>query len=101
MRLDTSALALAAAFTTASVYAVCSLLVAVAPGSTTAAIGYVFHLDLTGVARSLTWGSFATGIVGVSLAVALVVALLGALYNRFAAGTLGTPGPSRVGAQHG
>lgn len=101
MRLNTAALALAAAVTTAIVYAVCLLLVAVAPGSTTAAFGYVFHLDVSGLVRPLTWGSFATGLVSVSLAVALVVALLGALYNRFAAGTLGTPAPSRVGAQHG
>lgn len=101
MRLNTTALAVAAGVTTAIVYAACSLLVAVAPGSTTAAIGYVFHLDLTGVARPLTWGSFATGLVSVSLAVALVVALLGTLYNRFATGTLGTPAPSRVGAQRG
>jgi hypothetical protein len=61
----------------------------------------VLHLDLTGLARQLTWGSFATGLVCASLAVMFVVALLGALYNRFAAATLGTSAPSRVGAQHG
>lgn len=101
MRLNTAALALAAAVTTAIVYALCSLLVAVAPGSAAAAFGYVFHLGVSGLVRPLTWGSFATGLVGVSLTVAAVVALLGALYNRFAAGTLGTSAPSRVGAQHG
>ena len=101
MRLNTAALALAAGITTAVVYAVCSLVVAVAPGSATAVISYLLHLDLTAMARPLTWGSFATGIVCVSLAVALVVALLGALYNRFATGTLGARTPSRMAVHHG
>lgn len=101
MRLNTAALALAAGITTAVVYALCSLLVTVAPGGAAAAFSYVFHLDVSGLVRPLTWGSLATGLVCVSLAVALVVALLGVLYNRFAAGTLGTPTPSRVGAQQG
>lgn len=101
MRLNAAALALAAGITTALIYAVCAVIVAIAPGSTTAVISYLLHLDLTALARPLTWGSFATGIVCVSLAVAFAVALLGALYNRFAARTFGVPASSRVGTQHG
>lgn len=101
MRLDTAALALAAGITTAVVYAVCSLVVAVAPGSATAAINYLLHLDLTGLGRTLTWGSVAAGIVCVSLAVAFVVGLLGSLYNRLASSSLGAAAPSRVAARHG
>ena len=101
MRLNTAALALAAGITTAVVYAVCSLVVAVAPGSATAVISYVLHLDLTGLARPLTWGSFAAGTVCVSLAVAFVVALLGALYNRLVGGSLAAPASSRMAVHHG
>lgn len=85
MRLDTRALATAAALTTAAVYTVCSLFVALAPGSATAFFSYALHLDLTSLSRPLTWGSYFTGLLCLSILVALVGGTLGALYNRFAA----------------
>lgn len=101
MRLDTSALALAAGLTTSVVYAICSLLAAIAPGSATAILSYIIHLDLAGLVRPLTWGSFAAGIICLSLAVSIVVALLGALYNRLAGGPLAVPTSPRTATHHG
>lgn len=101
MRLNTSALALAAGITTAVAYAICSLLVAIAPGSATAILSNVFHLDLAGLVRPLTWGSFAAGTICLSLAASIVVALLGALYNRLASGSFAVPTPSHTAAHHG
>ena len=84
MRLDIKSLAFAAGTAAAILFTVCSLAVAVSPGSTTAFASYVVHLDLGGFARPLSWASFVGGLVFWTIGVGLVFAAVAGLYNRFA-----------------
>ena len=86
MRLDIRALAVAAGGAAAIGFAICALFVAIAPGATSAFFGYLLHLDLTSIARPLTWGSFVGGLVAIASAAAIFVALVGSTYNRLARG---------------
>lgn len=71
MRLDTRAFALA---------------VGVAPGSTAAFFSYLLHVDLTGLARQISWGSFFAGLLGTGFVSALFAAAVAGLYNRLSKG---------------
>ena len=64
MKLDARAFGLAAGMTAAALFVLCALAVAIAPGATTAFAGYLIHTDLSGLSRSLTFGTF----VGASFA---------------------------------
>ena len=86
MRLDSRAFGLAAATVAASLFALCALAVAIAPTWTTALASSLIHLDLSGLARTLTWGSFFSGLVCWTLLTGLVFAAVGGLYNRFSGG---------------
>lgn len=97
MRLDSKALALAAGGAAAIWFAICALFVAIAPGATSTFFGYVLHLDLTAIARPLTWSSFAGGLVAVASGAAIFVAFVGSTYNRLARGrsARGAPTPEQ------
>lgn len=86
MRLDTRALTVAAGGAAAIGFAICALFVAIAPGATSVFFGNVLHLDLAAIARPLTWGSFAGGLVAVASGAAIFVAFVGSTYNRLARG---------------
>lgn len=83
MRLDTVALAKATAVVAALAYVLCALLVALAPGAFTSAVGYVAHADLSGLTRTLTWGSFAVGLIVWTLVCAFTIWATSTLYNRW------------------
>ena len=96
MRFDTRALGIAAASVTAAAYTICALFVAIYPGATSAFFGYLFHVDLSNIARPLTWLSYFAGVIGLSLFVGFVVGLVGWLYNALEHGKLiraGLPRP--------
>lgn len=95
MRFNTRALGIAAASVTAAAYSICALFVAVYPGATSAFFGYIFHVDLSNVARPLTWLSYFAGAVGLSLFVGFVVGLVGWLYNALEHGKLVRAGSAR------
>ena len=95
MRFDTRALAIAAGTITAAVYTICALFVAINPGATSAFFGYLFHVDLSGIARPLTWLSYFAGVIGLSLFVGFVVGLVGWLYNALEQGKLVRAGSVR------
>lgn len=82
MKLDSSAFGLAAGIVTAVLYTLCALAVALAPGATAAAFSYMLHLDLTGIARPITLGSYIGGAICMSLGVGLVFGVAAGLYNR-------------------
>ena len=84
MRVDTRALAIASGAAAATGFAICALSVAIAPGATSAFLTYVLHLDLTSLARPLTWGSFAGGVLAIAVGLAIFAALVGSIYNRLA-----------------
>ncbi|HUF26019.1 MAG TPA: DUF5676 family membrane protein [Gemmatimonadaceae bacterium] len=83
LRLDATAFGLAAATVTAAVFALCALAVAVAPAWATAAASNLFHLDVTQLARSITWGGFVVGLICWSIASWLAFAAVAGLYNRY------------------
>ena len=81
MKLNAGAFGAAAGITAAALFTLCAAFVAVAPGTATAVISYVVHLDLTGLARPLTFGSFCVGFVFWGAGTALVFAAAGGIYN--------------------
>lgn len=82
MKLDTRAFALAVGFSTALFFTICAFFVAVAPGSTAAFFSYLLHVDLTGLARPIGWGSFFAGLLGTGFVGALFAVAVAGLYNR-------------------
>jgi len=82
MRLDTRAFAIAAGATAAVLFTLCALAVAIAPGSTTAFFGYLVHLDLSALPRTLTFASFIGGLICWTVGTALAFGLAAAIYNR-------------------
>ena len=82
MRLDTRAFALAAGGAAAILFTLCALAVAIAPDSTTALFGYLVHVDLSGLPRTLTFGSFVVGLLAWTVGTALTFGLAAKIYNR-------------------
>lgn len=82
MRLDARAFGVAAGATAAVLFTVCALAVAIAPGATTAFAGYLIHMDLSGMSRSLTLGNFVGGLICWAVGTALTFWLVAAIYNR-------------------
>lgn len=82
MRLELRAFALAGGLTAAVLFTICAAAVAVAPDATTAFAGTLIHADLSGIMRTLTWGSFCLGLVVWTAGTALVFGLAATIYNR-------------------
>ena len=83
MELDARAFGLAASSVAAALFTMCALAVAIAPVPTTAFVGSLIHLDLSGVARTITWAMYLSGLICWSVGAGLVFAAVGTLYNRF------------------
>ncbi len=83
MRLDSRAFGLAGGAVAAALFTLCALAVAIAPTWTTAVASHLIHLDLTGMARTITWGSYFTGLICWSIGTGLVFTAVGGLYNQF------------------
>ena len=87
MRLDIKAFAIAAGVAATVVSAACALIVAVAPEFATSLFSNVVHLDLTTLARDVTWGNAVGGLLFWGLGTGVVFAFAAWLYNRAAGGT--------------
>lgn len=85
MKLNVRALSFASGIVSAVSFVVCALAVAVSPGLTSRFFSYVFHVDLTGLSRTITWGNFFGGMLLFSVGVAIFVGLTAWCYNRLAA----------------
>ena len=85
MKPNVKALSFASGIVAAASYIVCALAVVVAPGLTARFFSYVFHIDLTSLSRSITWGSFFGGLLCFSVGVAIHVGLTAWCYNRLTA----------------
>ena len=81
MRLDAKAFGMAGGAAAAVLFVVCAVAVAIAPGSTTAFAGYLIHADLSGLARTLTWGSFMGGLLAWTLGASVTFWLGAVIYN--------------------
>lgn len=86
MKINVRALFTSVALVCAASYIICAFFVAVAPETTTRTFSFVFHIDLTGMARTITWERFFGGLVSFSVGIALHFAAAGWLYNRWDAG---------------
>lgn len=84
MKLNIKAVAVAEGLIVAAVFVVCALVIAIAPEQTAAATRYLFHIDLSGLARPISWGGFFSGLIVSSVAMGLAGALWASIYNRFA-----------------
>ena len=101
MTLDTKALALAGGVTTALAFTLCAVAVALAPGATTAFFSYVLHLDLSDLARPLTWGSYCVGVFTIGLGTAALLGFFGWFHNFLVLGWRAAPWRTRPAQQHG
>ena len=82
MKLRVYPFSFAVGIVTAAAFTVCAFFVAVAPEATAAFIGYLLHIDLSGVTRPVTWGGYFAGVLGVGIWTGLWAALVAKLYNR-------------------
>jgi hypothetical protein len=82
LRLGVRSLFLATAITTGIAYLVCILFLTVAPQATMIFFSYVLHANLSGITRSVTWGSFIVGLFVWSVSTGLYAALVARLYNK-------------------
>lgn len=85
MKIDSRILGLATALGVAGAFVICTLVVAIAPGSATAFLSYALHIDITGLARPVTWGGFLAGLLLTSVYFGVLVAAVGGIYNRWIA----------------
>ena len=86
MKLDSKAFGIAGGVAAAVVSVACALIVAVAPEFATNLFGNVVHLDLTPLARKVTWGNAVGGALFWGIGTGVVFAFGAWLYNRVAGG---------------
>ncbi|WP_084227042.1 DUF5676 family membrane protein [Nostoc sp. KVJ20] len=82
LRLSVRSLFLATAIASGIAYLVCVLFLTVAPQATMAFFSYVLHANLSGITRSVTWGSFIVGLLIWSVGTGLYAAFVARLYNK-------------------
>jgi hypothetical protein len=68
----------------AILFIICAAAVAAAPGSTTSVASFLIHMDLSGMSRSMSWGSFAGGLFIWAVGTGLTFGLVAWLYNKVA-----------------
>ncbi len=81
MKLDVWAFGFAVGIAVAVAFTICAFFVAIAPEATAAFIGYLLHINLSGLSRSITWASYVAGVLGVCIWTALWAAAVAKLYN--------------------
>ncbi len=86
MKLDIRAFGIAGGVAAAVVSVACALIVAVAPEFATNLFGNVVHLDLTSLARRVTWGNALGGVVFWGVGIGLVFAFGAWVHNRVSTG---------------
>ena len=81
--LDARAFGFAAGSIAAALTTLCAVGLAVAPRFTTAVASTLIHLDLSGIARTVTWRGYFSGLIGWTVGAGLIFWATAALYNRF------------------
>lgn len=84
LSINSKALGAASAIVAGVTFLLCAAAVAIAPGSTSAFLGWVLHVDLSAMARHITLASFGGGLILFNAFVGICAALTGELYNRLA-----------------
>ena len=80
--LDAPALGIAAGVVAAILTTVCAIAIVLAPAATTSVAGTLLHLDLSDIARTMSWGVYLGGLAGWTIGVGLVFTAAAGLYNR-------------------
>ena len=81
MALNVRAFAIAVGTVIALAFSVCAFFFAIAPEATAAFIGYLLHINLSGLARRLSWSSYFVGVLAVGAWAGLWAAIAAGLYN--------------------
>jgi 2TM family of unknown function (DUF5676) len=81
VKLEVGAFGSAAGIGVAAAFTICALFVALAPQPTAAFIGYLLHIDISGITRPVTWASYFAGVVSVGIWTGLWAAVVAKLYN--------------------
>lgn len=85
MKLDVRAAAVAAGSIAALAYALCTAFCVLTPESNVVQLTTAFlHIDITGIYRQVTWGSFIVSLLGWGLGTAIMAGATAWLYNRLA-----------------
>lgn len=87
MRLNPTAVAIAAALAFANVWTLCSILVAALPGAMMGMTEHMIHAHLQGFPWVLTLPGYLIGLITWSAWAAVTGWLIAAIYNRIAAAT--------------
>lgn len=82
MKLDPGKVALAAVLTTTILWIICSLVVAIFPGGTMHASGYMTHSDFSGMRWDMHLTGFVFGLIIWDLVVAVAGWGFATIYNR-------------------
>ena len=80
--INSRALATSAGIVVATTFAICGAFVAFAPGAVSSFFGWVLHIDLSTMTRSVSLANYAGGLVLFGGFVWVLVALVSTLYNR-------------------
>jgi len=90
MKLDVRAATVSAGSIAALVYALCTAFCVLVPESTLVDVTTVFfHIDVTGLYRQITWGSFIASLLGWGLGTGVLAGAMAWLYNRLARAAVG------------
>lgn len=81
IELNVRAFALAVGASVAAGFSVCLFFVTIAPEATAKFIGYLLHINLTGLSRPISWGSYLAGVLALAIWTALWASVAAALYN--------------------
>ena len=75
-------LGLSAGTVTAIAFGICGLFFAVAPTSSAAVMGWIFHSDMTTMTHRVSASNLIPGVIVLGIYVGLIVGLIAAFYNR-------------------
>ena len=75
-------LGFAAGIVTAIGFGICGVLFSTLPGPMAAVVGWVLHIDITGVQRSISVVQLIIGLILVGPYIGVIVAVTAAFYNR-------------------
>jgi hypothetical protein len=90
MKFDVRAAALAVGSITVLVYTLCTVFCVLVPESTLVYVTtLLFHIDVTGLYRHITWGSFIVSLLGWGLGMAFMAGVTAWLYNLAARTSVG------------
>ena len=81
MKLNVWAFGVAIGIVIAAAFTICAFFVAVTPEATADFIGYLLHINLSGLARPISWASYVAGVLGVGIWTGLGAAAVAKFYN--------------------